>query len=79
MFWKDSWNEFTNVFISGHEFLFLFNFINLVNLAYIITKNIYFASLLGIIVNEALFYYPACFFLKRNISKNTFIEEKFFN
>lgn len=71
---KDKWNDFTSAFLSGHEFLLLFNFINWVNLAYIITKNAYFAALIGIIINELAFNLPACFFIKRNISKNTFIE-----
>lgn len=76
---KDKWNDFTNAFLSGHEFLFLFNFINWVNLWFVATKNIYFALLLAVIVNEVLFERPAAFLVKRNISKNTFIEEKFFN
>ncbi len=52
---KDKWNDYTNTFLSGHEFLFLFNFINWVNVWFIATKNIYFAMLLGFIVNEVLF------------------------
>jgi hypothetical protein len=79
VFMKDKWQDFTNVFLSGHEFLFLFNFINWVNVWFIATGNVYFALLLAVIVNELLFEKPAAFLVKRNISKNTFIEEKFFN
>ncbi len=79
MFMKDKWQDFTNVFLSGHEFLFLFNFINWVNVWFVATGNVYFALLLAVIVNELLFEKPAAFLVKRNISKNTFIEEKFFN
>lgn len=71
---KDKWNDFTNAFLSGHEFLLLFNYINWVNLWFVITKDIYFASLIAIIVNELAFNQPANFLIKRNISKNTFIE-----
>ena len=79
MFMKDKWQDFTNVFVSGHELLFLFNFINWVNVWFIATGNVYFALMLAVIVNEILFEKPAQFLVKRNISKNTFIEEKFFN
>ena len=79
IFFKDRWNSFTNVFLSGHEFLLLINFINLVNLFYIITKNIYFGAFIAIIINEIGFKLPARFLMKRNISKNTLIDEKFFN
>lgn len=78
VFFKDQWYEFSNVLLSGHEFLLLFNFINFVNIFFIATNNIYFAFFIAFIF-EKLFNLFYAFFIKRNISKNTLIDDKFFN
>ena len=54
------------------------NFINFVNVFYLATKNIFFSMLLGLIF-ERMFTFLIRFFIKRNISKNTLIDDKFFN
>jgi hypothetical protein len=78
VFLKDTWLEFKKVMVSGHEFLLLFNFINFVNIFYIATHNIYFAFFIAFIF-EKIFEFLIGFFIKRNISKNTLIDDKFFN
>ena len=78
IFIKDMWHEFSNVTVSGHEFLLLFNFINFVNIFFIATKSIYFAFFIAFIF-EKIFIFIIGFFIKRNISKNTLIDDKFFN
>jgi hypothetical protein len=65
------------VLLSGHEFLLLFNFINFVNIFYIASSNIYFAFFVAFIFEKMIAL--ACgFFIKRNISRNTLIDDKFF-
>jgi len=78
VFFKDQWFEFSNILLSGHEFLFLFNFINFVNVFYIATANIYYAFFIAFIFEKiaGLIYGLA---IKRNISRNTLIDDKFFS
>jgi hypothetical protein len=64
--------------VSGHEFLLLFNFINFINIFYIAFKNVYFAFFIAFIF-EKIFNFTIGFFIKRNISRNTLIDDKFFN
>ncbi len=78
VFFKDMWYEFSNVMLSGHEFILLFNFINFVNIFYIATSNVYIAFFIAFIF-EKIFNFAYSFFIKRNISKNTLIDDKFFN
>ena len=49
VFFKDMWYEFSNVMLSGHEFILLFNFINFVNIFYIATSNVYIAFFIAFI------------------------------
>lgn len=78
IFFKDLSLDFTNVMVLGHEFILLFNFINFINIFYMATKNIYFSFFLAFIF-EKIFTFGIGFFIKRNISKNTLIDDKFFN
>lgn len=79
IFFKDQWNEFTNVLMSGHEFIFLMNTINLINVFYIATQNIFLAMFITMIVGRLVLKNLADVSVKRNISKNTLIDDKFFN
>lgn len=79
IFFKDRWNEFTNVLMCGHEFLFLMNTINLVNIFYVATRNIFMAVFITMVISRVLIKNFADFMVKRNISKNTLIDDKFFN
>lgn len=78
VFFKDLWHEFSNVMVSGHEWILLFNFINFVNIFYIAFKNVYVGFFIAFLFDK-LFNYLIAFFIKRNISKNTLIDDKFFN
>jgi hypothetical protein len=78
VFFKDPWYEFANVLLSGHEFMFLFYFINFVNIFYIATNNIYYSFFITFIF-EKLTMMVCGFFIKRNISRNTLIDDKFFS
>ena len=64
--------------VSGHEFLLLINFINFVNIFFIATKNIYMAFLIAFVFEKITILLVGTF-IKRNISKNTLIDDKFFN
>lgn len=78
VFFRDQWLQFSNVLLSGHEFLLLFNFINFTNIFFIATHNIYYAFFIAFIFDK-LFILMIGFFIKRNISRNTLIDDKFFN
>ena len=79
IFFKDYWNEFTNVLMCGHEFLFLVNTINFVNIFYVATDSVFFATFITMCLSRLLIKNFADFMVKRNISKNTLIDDKFFN
>ena len=79
IFFKDYWNEFTNVLMSGHEFLFLMNTINMVNVWYIVTKSIFMGVFITMVISRLILKNLADISVKRNISKNTLIDDKFFN
>ncbi len=77
VFFKDPWFEFSNVLLTGHEFLLLFFYINFVNIFFIATNNIYYSFFIAFIFEKVAAF--ACgFFIKRNISRNTLIDDKFF-
>lgn len=79
IFFKDQWSEFTNVLMCGHEFIFLMNTINLINVFYIATQNIFLAMFITMVVGRLVLKNLADVSVKRNISKNTLIDDKFFN
>ena len=79
LFFKDYWNEFTNVLMSGHEFIFLMNTINLINIFYIATQSVFMGVFITMVIGRILLKNLADMSVKRNISKNTLIDDKFFN
>lgn len=79
IFFKDRWNDFTNVLMSGHEFLFLINTINLINALYIGTKSVFMAIFITMFISRLVLKNIADFSVKRNISKNTLINDQLFN
>lgn len=79
IFFKDYWYTFTNVLMSGHEFIFLMNTINFVNIFYVATRNIFMAVFITMIISRLFIKNFADYMVKRNISKNTLIDDKFFN
>ena len=79
IFFKDYWNSFTNVLMSGHEFIFLMNTINFINIFYVATRNIFMAVFIAMIITRLFIKNFADYMVKRNISKNTLIDDKFFN
>lgn len=79
IFFKDYWHRFTEVLISGHELTMLINLINFINIFYIATGSVTIACLITMIICKLVIKNLANFFIKRNISRNTFIDDKFFN
>lgn len=79
VFLRDRWNSFGNVMLLGHELLLIINFANLVNAWYLATKSIWLAFLLALFVDKFIVQLFAEFMIRRNLSKNTLIDDKFFN
>lgn len=79
IFFKDYWHKFTDVLMSGHEFLLLINIVNFINIFYIATSSVVVACVITMIICRLIIKNLADFFIKRNISRNTLIDEKFFS
>lgn len=79
IFFKDYWHKFTDVLMSGHEFLLLINIINFINIFYIATSSVVVACVITMVICRLVIKNLADFFIKRNISRNSLIDEKFFS
>lgn len=77
MFYKDPDYLFTNVFMSGNELYMLIIEINIFNFWYLILGNTFYAVILTMVVKLLIGFF-AEFKMKRNISLNTFVDDKFF-
>lgn len=74
---KDPDYLFTGVLLSGNELFLLINEINLFNFWYIIIGNTFHAVILTMVVKLLIGFFIE-FKMKRNISLNTFVDDKFF-
>lgn len=55
------------------------NTINFINIFYVATQNIFMAVFITMIITRIFIKNFADYMVKRNISKNTLIDDKFFN
>ena len=55
------------------------NTINFINIFYVATRNIFMAVFITMIITRLFIKNFADYMVKRNISKNTLIDDKFFN
>lgn len=79
IFFKDYWNEFTEVLFCGHEFTLVINLINFINVFYIATGSVVIACMIAMILCNLIIRNVANWIVRRNISRNTLIDDKFFN